>query len=457
MELRDIAVAAEWRVVAGHCLDFGDSALPYLPFSEVLGRIEAELPELVSTVTYAHPALSRLRPGRRVMDAGTDVASPASPASPLRMWPASTVPTSSTPCTPCSRRRPSSAPLLVVVEDCHWADQSTRDLLSFLFSRPFEGPVAVVASYRADDLHRRHPLRRQVAEWSRLRGVERLQLSPLPDDDVRALVARAGALRGLRPPAGHDRRPGGRQRVLRGGARRRRGHVGAPHGPGRSPAGAARPARRPRPAGGAGRERRGPQGLPRPARGDVRSRRAPAGGGGPQGRRDPRPGRRRRSLLVPARPARRGRLRRPAAGRTGPPARRVRRRAGRRPRPRDRRRAGPPRPSRQRPRCRAVGGDPRRRRGRGGRGTGRSRPPLPAGARAARRPGSARALLRRCLQARGRRCRGGHQCRPAAARREAPRRAARPASRWRPGPTPPTTPPTTPGPGFSPPGRTPCS
>ena len=58
----------------------------------------------------------------------------------------------------------------------HWADQSTRDLLSFLFSRPFAGPVGLVASYRSDDLHRRHPLRRQVAEWSRLPGVERLQL-----------------------------------------------------------------------------------------------------------------------------------------------------------------------------------------------------------------------------------------------------------------------------------------
>src|SRR3546814_19427772 len=34
-ELRDIAFAEGWQVVAGHCLDFGDSALPYLPFSEV--------------------------------------------------------------------------------------------------------------------------------------------------------------------------------------------------------------------------------------------------------------------------------------------------------------------------------------------------------------------------------------------------------------------------------------
>src|SRR3954453_23819705 len=40
VELRALAVAEGWRVVAGHCLDFGDSALPYLPFSEVLGRLE---------------------------------------------------------------------------------------------------------------------------------------------------------------------------------------------------------------------------------------------------------------------------------------------------------------------------------------------------------------------------------------------------------------------------------
>ena len=52
-------------------------------------------------------------------------------------------------------------PLLLVVEDAHWADQSTRDMLSFLFSRPVPG-AGLVVSYRADDLHRRHPLRRQV-------------------------------------------------------------------------------------------------------------------------------------------------------------------------------------------------------------------------------------------------------------------------------------------------------
>ena len=61
-------------------------------------------------------------------------------------------------------------------------------MLSFLFSRPFAGPSRLVVSYRADDLHRRHPLRPQVAEWMRLRGVERLPVEPLADDDVRRLV-----------------------------------------------------------------------------------------------------------------------------------------------------------------------------------------------------------------------------------------------------------------------------
>ena len=182
MELRDLAQAEGWRVVAGHCLDFGDSALPYLPFSEVLGRLEAELPELVATVAYEHPALSRLRPGRRVMTADVDGSEPEASDSVDRADLFTAVHA-------LLESAAELAPLLVVVEDCHWADQSTRDLLSFLFSRSFTGPVEVVASYRSDDLHRRHPLRRQVAEWSRVRGVERLQLSPLADADVRRLVA----------------------------------------------------------------------------------------------------------------------------------------------------------------------------------------------------------------------------------------------------------------------------
>src|SRR3954447_22029250 len=139
VELRDLAVAEGWRVVAGHCLDFGDSALPYLPFSEVLGRLEAELPEVVERVAEAHPALARLQPGRRVLAAtggqgSTDrEESESLDRSDLFVAVHSLL-----------EEAAQLSPVLLVIEDCHWADQSTRDLLSFLFSRPFEGRVAIV-------------------------------------------------------------------------------------------------------------------------------------------------------------------------------------------------------------------------------------------------------------------------------------------------------------------------
>ena len=176
-ELRGLAVARGWRVVAGHCLDFADSALPYLPFSEILERLAAEVPEVVASALDRHPALARLQPGRRRLgQAGAEAEGGLDPRTLFEAVPA------------LFEEAAAEAPLLVVLEDIHWADRSTLDLLSFLFARPFAGRVAVVASYRSDDLHRRHPLRRQVAEWSRLREVERLQLEPLHNADVRRLV-----------------------------------------------------------------------------------------------------------------------------------------------------------------------------------------------------------------------------------------------------------------------------
>ena len=176
MALRDAALEADWQVVAGHCLDLADSSLPYLPFSEILGRLMADLPDVAARVLEVHPTLARLQPGRRIRSSET--------ASGDQALDRGNVYDAFGHLLAAVAER---APVLVVVEDAHWADESTRDMLSFLFSRPVPG-VALVVSYRADDLHRRHPLRRQVAEWMRLRGVERLPVEPLADDDVRRLV-----------------------------------------------------------------------------------------------------------------------------------------------------------------------------------------------------------------------------------------------------------------------------
>jgi hypothetical protein len=80
------------------------------------------------------------------------------------------------------------AVVLVVVEDLHWADQSTRDLVGFLV-RNLRGGVALVVTYRSDELHRRHPLRPFLAELDRSGRVERLELGRLGRRELGELVA----------------------------------------------------------------------------------------------------------------------------------------------------------------------------------------------------------------------------------------------------------------------------
>ena len=70
------------------------------------------------------------------------------------------------------------APLVLVIEDLHWADRSTRDFLSFLLRATRRERLVLVATYRSDELHRRHPLRPFLANVERLEGVRRLEVQP---------------------------------------------------------------------------------------------------------------------------------------------------------------------------------------------------------------------------------------------------------------------------------------
>ncbi|MGH3366035.1 MAG: helix-turn-helix transcriptional regulator [Nocardioidaceae bacterium] len=198
-ELRGLAEEAGWRVLVGHCVDFGESALPYLPVGEMFSRLEAEAPALADAVAQAHPPLTRLMSGRPApVESDTDRTDDTDRAD-------SADRSDSAGGADGGRlvvdraalfeavhaavaQLAGDAPLLLIVEDVHWADQSTRELLSFLFARGFPHGVTIVASYRSDDLHRRHPLRATAAEWARLRNVRRLPLGPLADADVRSLV-----------------------------------------------------------------------------------------------------------------------------------------------------------------------------------------------------------------------------------------------------------------------------
>ena len=113
------------------------------------------------------------------------------------------------------------APAVIAIEDLHWADRSTRDLLAYLIRSLRREPIVLVATYRSDELHRRHPLRAFLTAHAG--GVERIELARFDEDELRAARDRdprrgararagraaAGALRGQRVPG-------------RGAARRRR-------------------------------------------------------------------------------------------------------------------------------------------------------------------------------------------------------------------------------------------
>jgi DNA-binding CsgD family transcriptional regulator/tetratricopeptide (TPR) repeat protein len=158
------------RAATGRCLD-SSASLPYLPFTEVVGQLVASRPEQLT----AHPELARLLPGHVAGEAVDRELGQ------LRVFDAMLSALDSLT---------AEAPALLVLEDLHWADRSSRDLLVFLLSRLTAQRLVVLATYRTDDLHRRHPLRSVLSELVRLPAVERLDLAPLGPRDTLDLVQR---------------------------------------------------------------------------------------------------------------------------------------------------------------------------------------------------------------------------------------------------------------------------
>jgi len=89
------------------------------------------------------------------------------------------------------------APLILIVEDAHRADRSTRDLLRFLVRNGRLARVLIVVTYSSDEVHRTHPFRPVLADLSRAPNVSMLELPRLQRADVAAQLA--GILG--RPPA----------------------------------------------------------------------------------------------------------------------------------------------------------------------------------------------------------------------------------------------------------------
>jgi DNA-binding CsgD family transcriptional regulator len=168
-ELGERAREQGFAVLAGRCAELGDS-VPYLPLADALRDAAAgSAPRgALLDALAARPVLSRLLPDR-------DDSQPAGGDQPglvqQQLFGA---------VLGLLAELAQTSAVLLIIEDLHWADRSTRDLVTFLSRMLHAERLAVVATYRTDDLHRRHPLRPLIAELSRLPGVSMVELGPLP-------------------------------------------------------------------------------------------------------------------------------------------------------------------------------------------------------------------------------------------------------------------------------------
>ena len=177
-EVTRLAAGRGFTVLSGQCAELGDS-VPYLPLADALrGAAES---------TGVRDALSSRSALGRLLPEGGDGGGTNEDRSGLarqQMFGA---------VLGLLTELAAAAPVLLVLEDLHWADASTRDLVTFLSRMLHRERVALIGTYRTDDLHRRHPLRPVVAELQRLPGVVSVDLAPL-DPSALAEHLTAGAL-----------------------------------------------------------------------------------------------------------------------------------------------------------------------------------------------------------------------------------------------------------------------
>jgi DNA-binding CsgD family transcriptional regulator len=170
------------RVLVGACLELGAAGLPFAPFAAILRQLVRDrgadgVAELLPR--QASGELAQLLPELGQAARNEDEAYPGEARARLFEQMLALF-----------GRLAKTGPIALVVEDVHWADQSTRDLLMFLIGnqRACSG-VLIVVTFRSDELHRAHPLRPFLAELDRSGWVQRLELPRLSRQEAGAQIA----------------------------------------------------------------------------------------------------------------------------------------------------------------------------------------------------------------------------------------------------------------------------
>ncbi len=104
------------------------------------------------------------------------------------------------------RELETATPAILVLEDVHWADEATLDVLRLLGRRIDAVPALVIATYRNDELENDHPLRIVLGELVAGEAVRRLTIEPLSPRRSRSSPSRTGST----PKSSTERRPGTR-------------------------------------------------------------------------------------------------------------------------------------------------------------------------------------------------------------------------------------------------------
>ena len=176
-ELERRASKIGMTTLSGGCSE-ADLALPYLPFLEALGNYltAANLEEVRRELGSLRRELAHLFP-QLEPDAPGGMGDPTQAK--LRLFEAIIA---------LLRIAADQSGLLLILEDLHWSDASTRELLDYLTRRLRGMRIMVLGTYRADELHRKHPLAHLIQAWRRTKAANVLELQPLPPDGIAGMV-----------------------------------------------------------------------------------------------------------------------------------------------------------------------------------------------------------------------------------------------------------------------------
>ncbi len=165
------------RVLVGEAVELGEGELPYAALVGALRPLaRSGDPALDALDPRARAELARLLPGLAGTGGeGGHGGAETEGAAQARLFEAVLA---------LLDRLGEDAPVLLALEDIHWADPSTRAFIAFMARALCRERVLVVATYRLDELHRRHPLRPLLAELERDTNVHRVVVPALTRDEV---------------------------------------------------------------------------------------------------------------------------------------------------------------------------------------------------------------------------------------------------------------------------------